>query len=80
MPKDVHPQIQAILDKGAELGIPKIQDLSVADARALVERMAEARREASPPPEMLAVETRSTGAGYGSPENAKNSARIELRS
>ncbi|MEO1492253.1 MAG: alpha/beta hydrolase [Pseudomonadota bacterium] len=65
MPDDVHPQIQAILDKTAELGIPKIQDLEADAARALVEGLAAARREAYPPPEVASVEMATTGPGYG---------------
>lgn len=65
MPDDVHPQIQAIIDRTFELGIPKIQDLSAQDARTLVEKMAAARREDYPPPNVLNVENASTGPGYG---------------
>lgn len=65
IPSPVHPQIQALLDRTAELGIPKIQDLTPAQARKLVEDMAAARAETFPPPQVLEVENRSTGAGYG---------------
>ncbi len=64
MPEDVHPQIQAIIDRTVELGIPKVQGLTTEAARALVERLSEARRETYPPPEVFAVEDTSTGAGY----------------
>lgn len=64
MPDDVHPQIQAVLDRLAELGIPKVQDLSTKAARDLVEQLTVARLEAYPPPDVLSVENRSTGAGY----------------
>lgn len=62
---DVHPQVQALLDKTAELGIPKIQTLTVDAARTLVEQMAAVRRESYPPPDVGPVENTSTGPGYG---------------
>ncbi len=49
MPDDVHPQIQAFPDTMAALDLPKLQDGSVADARALMEGMAAAGRERLPP-------------------------------
>ena len=64
MPDDVHPQVQAMLDKIAEAGIPKVQDLTPQAARELVENLARARLESYPPPEVASVEERSTGAGY----------------
>ena len=48
MPDDVHPQIQAVLDTMAALNLPKLQDDSVVDARALMEGMAAAGRERLP--------------------------------
>ncbi len=65
MPDDVHPQIQAIIGKTVELGIPKVQDLSTQAARTLFENMSAARREDYPPPDVLKVENTSTGPGYG---------------
>lgn len=65
MPDDVHPQIQAILDRAQELGLPKIQDLTTAQARALIEKLSAARNDNYPPPEVLEVENASTGPGYG---------------
>lgn len=65
MPVDVHPQIQAIIDRTSELGIPSLQHLECDVARAQVERLAEARRESYPSPEVHNVENTSTGPGYG---------------
>lgn len=65
MPDDVHPQIQAILDRSAELGLQNLQHLEVDAARAQVEELANARRKDYPPPEVLEVENASTGPGYG---------------
>lgn len=65
MPADVHPQVQALLDKTAELGIPKVQDLDTDAARALVEQLAAARRESYPPPQVHSVENTTTGPGFG---------------
>ena len=66
MPDDVHPQIQAVLDKMAELGVPPMQKLSTNAARGLVEHMSAARRETYPAPEIAAVEDTTTGPGHGS--------------
>lgn len=65
MPEDVHPQVQAMLDQAAELGIPKMQTMTTGAARALVENMAAARRESYPPPEVHSVENTTTGPGFG---------------
>jgi len=65
MPDDVHPQIQAIIDRTVELGIPKVRNLSTQAARTLFENMSAARREDYPPPDVLKVENTSTGPGYG---------------
>ncbi len=65
MPDDVHPQAQAIIDRMAELKVPKVQDLSTQDARQMVEAMSAARRDDYPPPEVSEVENTSTGPGYG---------------
>ena len=54
-----------MMDRMAELNIPKLQALSTADARALVEALAQSRSKDTKPPEMAEVETLSTGAGYG---------------
>ena len=65
MPDDVHPQIQAVLDTMAALNLPKIQDGSAMDARALMEGMADARRKSLPPPEVASITNTTTGAGFG---------------
>lgn len=65
MPDDVHPQIQAIIDKTVELGLPKIHDLSTEDARVFVEQLADARRENYPPPDIWHEEDLSTGPDFG---------------
>ena len=65
MPDDVHPQVQALLDKTAELGIPKIQDMDTDAARGLVEALSAARRESYPPPPVASVEMTTTGPGFG---------------
>lgn len=65
MPDDVHPQIQAVMDQMAALGVPKVQDLTAKAARDLIETLSAVRREAYPGPEMTEVVTTSTGAGYG---------------
>ena len=65
VPDDVHPQVRAVLERTAELGIPKVQDLSTAAARALVEQMSVARRESFPPPEVAEVINTTTGPGFG---------------
>ena len=64
MPDDVHPQVQAMLDKIEEAGIPKVQDLSQQGARDLVEQLAAARHESYPPPQVAEVREMSTGPGY----------------
>lgn len=65
MPQDVHPQIQALIDKMAELGIPKLQSLSVKDARKLMEDLSTARLEDYPAPDVTQVEDADTGAKHG---------------
>ncbi|MEJ6709226.1 MAG: alpha/beta hydrolase [Amylibacter sp.] len=65
MPKDVHPQIQAIIDIMAALGVPKIQDMTVHAARSLVDQTALKRLETYPAPAVAQVTNTSTGAGYG---------------
>lgn len=65
MPEDVHPQIQTVLDKMAELNLPKFQTGSASDARALMEGMADARRESLPPPYVAEVTNTTTGPGFG---------------
>ena len=65
MPEDVHPQIQAIIDRTAELGIPSLQHLDYGAARAQAESLSAARRESYPPPEVHEVENTTTGPGYG---------------
>jgi len=65
MPKDVHPQVQAVLDQMTALGVPKVQDLDTVQARALMEAMAVARREEYQPPAVREVFNTTTGPGYG---------------
>lgn len=65
VPSDVHPQVRAVLKKMAELGIPKVHDLSTQAARALVENLSAARLESYPPPEVHAVVNTATGSDYG---------------
>tara|TARA_R110002094_G_scaffold111620_5_gene108384 strand:- start:123 stop:1070 length:948 start_codon:yes stop_codon:yes gene_type:complete len=65
MPGDLHPQIQAMLDRAQALGIPKVQDLSTEQARALVENLSAARARDYPAPDIMDVENASTGPGYG---------------
>ena len=64
MAGELHPQVQAVLAKVAEAGIPKIQDLSPNDARNLIELLSDKRREDYPSPEVAEVENRTTGPGY----------------
>ena len=64
MPDDVHPQIQAMFDMMAELGLPKLQDMTTNAARGLVDQIASARCADYPPPEVAEVVNMSTGAGY----------------
>lgn len=65
MPKDVHVQIQAIIDRTNAMGIPCVQNLECSAARAQVERLSAARRETYPPPKVHEVENTTTGPGYG---------------
>ncbi len=65
MPEDVHPQIQTVLDTMAALNLPKFQAGSPSDARALMEGMADARRESLPPPHVAEVTNTTTGPGFG---------------
>lgn len=65
MPDDVHPQIQAIIDRMEELNIPKVQNMDHRAARQMIDAMSAARAEDYPPPAVAAVENTSTGAGYG---------------
>lgn len=65
MPDDVHPQIQALLDRAAQLGLKNLQCLDLASGRAQAERMANARRESYPAPEVLEIQNTTTGPGYG---------------
>ncbi|WP_137701778.1 alpha/beta hydrolase [Marimonas lutisalis] len=65
IPEDVHPQVRAMLEKMAELGIPKVHDLSTAAARDLVEQLAAARLDSYPPPEVAEVVNTTTGPGFG---------------
>ncbi|MDD9746417.1 MULTISPECIES: alpha/beta hydrolase [Marinovum] len=65
MPEDVHPQVQALLDRAQELGLQSLQHLDLAAARAQAEGLAAARRASYPPPEVHQVENTTTGPGYG---------------
>ncbi len=65
MPKDVHPQIQQIIDRTAELGIPPLSQMETGAARELVENMARARLRDYPAPPLAAVSEASTGPGFG---------------
>lgn len=66
IPSDVHPQIQAFLRQVAEAGLPPIQALDPAAARAQFEEAMRARREAFPPPAVAAVEDRTVPGPAGS--------------
>lgn len=65
MSKDLHPQIQAIIDRTREMGLQCLQHLDVTTARAQAEGLAAARRASYPPPQVNAVENTTTGPGYG---------------
>ena len=65
MPKDVHPQIQTLLDAMAALNLPALQTLSVQDARAMFESFADKRRESYPSPHVNAVIDTDTGPTHG---------------
>jgi len=65
MHEDIHPQVQAVLTKAAELNLPLVQDLSTEDARAFVEQMTRTRRETYPAPKVHEVENATTGPGFG---------------
>ncbi len=64
MTSELHPQVQAILAKVEEAGIPKIHTLTPDASRDLIEMLSNARREDYPPPELAEVYDSSTGAGY----------------
>lgn len=64
MPSDVHPQIQVILDRAVELGVQRLQDMTLTAGRAQAEALAEAGRKAFPPPQVTSVENTTTGPGY----------------
>lgn len=65
MPKDVHPQIQTLLDAMAALNLPAIESLFVPDARAMFEGFADKRRESYPSPEVTSVIDTTTDADSG---------------
>ncbi|MEM7190531.1 MAG: alpha/beta hydrolase, partial [Pseudomonadota bacterium] len=65
MTAELDPQVALVIQKTIEAGIPKVQDLSPEDARALIEKLADARRESYPPPEVDRVEDLVTGEDYG---------------
>ena len=54
-----------MLERTAELGIPKVHTLQTGAARDLFEQMAAARRDSYPAPEVAEVRTESTGPGFG---------------
>ena len=64
MTSELHPQVQAVLAKVAEAGIPKIQSLTPEASRNLIEALSNARKEDYPPPELAEAYDTSTGAGY----------------
>lgn len=59
------PQIQVMLDRAAQLNLPKLHDLSAREARAQFDTNVQRFRDTVPPTEIARVETTSTGAGYG---------------
>ena len=65
MPKDVHPQIQTLLDTMAALNLPAIQTLSVDQARNMFEGFADKRRESYPSPHVHEVNDTKTGSSHG---------------
>ena len=65
MPDDLTPQMNAFLDRVAEAGIPKVQDLTAQQARDLIEALTAARLQDYPSPEVHRIENLSTGGGYG---------------
>lgn len=65
MPDDVDPQIQALLDLTAKLGLPKVQDLSTEDARKMSATLAAARRAEYPPPPVDEIADLTTGRDRG---------------
>ena len=70
MPRDVHPQIQILLDAMAELNLPAIQNLSVGQARVMFEYFSSNHRESYPSPQVSEVIETDTG---------KSHAKIPLR-
>jgi hypothetical protein len=62
VPKDVHPQIQTLLDTMAALNLPAIQTLSVDQARNMFEGFADKRRESYPSPHVHEVNDTKQGA------------------
>ena len=54
-----------MLERSAQLGIPKIHDLETEAARDLFEQLAAARRDSYPAPEVAEVWNTSTGPGFG---------------
>jgi acetyl esterase len=65
VPSDVHPQVRTMLEKMAELGIPKVHNLSTEAARDLVENLSAARLESYPAPEVHEVVNTTTGPRHG---------------
>ena len=59
VPTDVHPQIRTYLQQVAEAGLPAIQELDPAAARAQFESAMKARLATFPPPPVAAVEDRT---------------------
>ncbi|MEM6663243.1 MAG: alpha/beta hydrolase [Pseudomonadota bacterium] len=63
--EELDPQVQLVIQKTIDAGIPKVHTLDPTEARKLIENLAEARKETYPPPEVLSVEDTATGADYG---------------
>lgn len=65
MPDDVHPQIQALIDKAAQAGLLGLPELGVVAGRAQAEAVSQAGRARFPGPDMLRVEMATTGEAFG---------------
>ncbi|MEM9059188.1 MAG: alpha/beta hydrolase [Pseudomonadota bacterium] len=65
MPDDLTPQMNAFLDRVAEAGVPKLEDLTPRQARDLIEALSAARLRDYPAPDVASAEAMSTGPGFG---------------
>ena len=65
MTSELDPQIAMLLQKAAEAGLPKIQDLSPQEARRQFNQNTARLRQLAPFVDIARVVTTSTGAGYG---------------